>query len=97
MKNRLVFGCFLIFAFTTAADAGDCIKDQYGNVVCGKGQCATDRYGKVFCAKEGGGAVRRSALRPRPKPSNSPSRPHQTPHPKKNATFGRASEGHPLP
>ena len=58
MKNGLVFGCLLILAFTTMADAADCIKDQYGNVVCGKGQCATDQYGKVLCAREGGGAIR---------------------------------------
>ena len=58
MKNRVVLGCFLILAFTTEVDAQDCIKGQYGNVVCGKGQCATDQYGKVLCAREGGGAIR---------------------------------------
>lgn len=58
MANRFVVGCCLIFLLTTQVDAGDCIKDQYGNVVCGKGQCATDQYGKVLCAKEGGGAIR---------------------------------------
>jgi hypothetical protein len=58
MKNRLMLGCYLVFAFTAAVRAGDCIKDQYGNVVCGKGQCATDQYGVVLCAKEGGGALR---------------------------------------
>ncbi len=36
----------------------DCIKNQYGKVVCGKGQCETDTYGKVFCAEAGGGAVK---------------------------------------
>ena len=51
--------CFLlVLVMGSAAAAGDCIKDSYGNVVCGKGQCALDQYGKVFCAKEGGGAVR---------------------------------------
>ena len=58
MKHRLVLGCFLILAFTSAVDAGDCVKDQYGNVVCGGGQCATDQYGSVLCAREGGGAIR---------------------------------------
>ena len=58
MKNGFVAGCFLALALITQVDAGDCIKDQYGNVVCGKGQCATDQYGKVLCAKEGGGAIR---------------------------------------
>ena len=57
VKNRFLIGCFLAFA-STAVNAGDCIKNQDGNVVCGKGQCATDQYGKVFCAKEGGGAKR---------------------------------------
>ena len=58
MKYGFAVGCLLLFALNTQADAGDCIKDQYGNVVCGKGQCATDQYGKVLCAKEGGGAIR---------------------------------------
>ena len=58
MRTRLVLGCFVILVATTGVDAGDCLKDQYGNVVCGKGQCATDQYGKVLCAKEGGGAIR---------------------------------------
>ena len=57
MRSRIVLGCFLILALTEVG-AGDCIKDQSGNVVCGKGQCATDQYGKVLCAKEGGGAIR---------------------------------------
>jgi len=58
MAIRFVLGCLLALAVGSVAAAGDCIKDSYGNVVCGKGQCATDQYGKVFCAKEGGGAVR---------------------------------------
>jgi len=58
MKNGFVVGCFLILAFAAEAEAGDCVKDQYGYVVCGKGQCATDQYGKVLCAREGGGAIR---------------------------------------
>jgi hypothetical protein len=57
MKTRFLIGCLLAFAAATQVNA-DCLKDQYGNAVCGKGQCATDQYGKVFCAKEGGGAVK---------------------------------------
>ena len=58
MKNRLLVGCFLTLAASTLVNAaGDCIKNQDGNVVCGKGQCATDQDSKVFCAKEGGGAM----------------------------------------
>ena len=60
MNGRaVVIGLLLLAAASsTLVDAGDCLKDPYGNVVCGKGQCATDQYGKVFCAKEGGGAMR---------------------------------------
>ena len=60
MNNRFLFiiGCLLLVAATAANAAGDCIKNQDGDVVCGKGQCAIDQYGKVFCAKEGGGALR---------------------------------------
>jgi hypothetical protein len=58
MKKIFLVGCFLILAVGTQANAADCIKDQYGNVTCGKGQCATDQSGKVFCARDGGGAMR---------------------------------------
>src|SRR6266702_126664 len=58
MKHLLLIGCFLALIAGTEVNAADCIKNQYGDVVCGKGQCATDQYGKVFCAKEGGGAMR---------------------------------------
>ena len=58
MKNRFLIGCFLALAAGTQVNAGDCLKDDHGNVVCGKGQCALDQHGKVFCAKEGGGAMR---------------------------------------
>ena len=36
----------------------NCIKDQYGKVVCGKGKCMRDTYGNVFCADVGGGVMR---------------------------------------
>jgi hypothetical protein len=42
--------CLLLLAVVTRVEAGDCIKDQSGNVVCGAGQCAMDQYGKV-CAR----------------------------------------------
>lgn len=48
---------WLLFA-SAPVDAAECIKNQDGDVVCGKGQCAIDQYGKVFCAKAGGGAIR---------------------------------------
>jgi hypothetical protein len=60
VNNRLAVRCLLILAalIGTEVNAGDCIKDQHGNVVCGEGQCASDQYGMVFCAKAGGGAIR---------------------------------------
>lgn len=47
---------FFTSTFYLNANA-DCVKDQYGNVVCGKGQCARDQYGKIFCAEAEGGAI----------------------------------------
>ena len=38
------------------ADNSGCVKNDKGEVVCGKGECATDQYKKPFCAKAGGGA-----------------------------------------
>lgn len=58
MNTRLAIVCLSFLALVSAVDAADCVKDQYGNVVCGRGQCATDQYGKVMCAREGGGAIR---------------------------------------
>jgi len=48
---------FLSSIFYLNANA-ECVRDSYGNVVCGKGQCAKDQYSKVFCADAGGGAVK---------------------------------------
>ena len=47
----------LALLFLSPGASADCLKDQYGNVVCGQGQCATDSYRKVFCAHAGGGAL----------------------------------------
>ena len=55
MRPGVITGVILALSVFTV-DA-DCIKDHYGNVVCGAGQC-TDQYGKVFCAQPGGGALR---------------------------------------
>jgi len=56
----VLMGCFVSLTVSTQIHAGDCIKNQDGNVVCGEGQCAVDQYGKVFCAKAGGGAMKDS-------------------------------------
>ncbi len=45
-----------IIAAQTAT--ADCMKNQFGNSVCGKGECETDAYGKVYCADAGGGAIK---------------------------------------
>ena len=57
MKNRFLVVCLLTLAAATQVDAGDCIKDQNGNVVLRKGRGATNERGQVFCAKEGRGAM----------------------------------------
>src|SRR5262245_11578879 len=41
MKHSLVVGCLSALVFSFEVGAADCIKDERGNVVCGKGQCAT--------------------------------------------------------
>jgi len=58
MKNGIVAAALLLLAVIAHAQGGNCVKDQYGNVVCGRGQCAMDQYGRVLCAREGGGAVK---------------------------------------
>ena len=60
MKNAALIVCLFILAASSQVFAGDCVKNQNGDVVCGKGQCATDQHGKVLCAREGGGALRDS-------------------------------------
>jgi hypothetical protein len=54
----LIAGSLALASAASGVDAADCVRDSYGNTVCGKGQCAADQYGKVFCAREGGGALR---------------------------------------
>lgn len=55
--KKISFILFLLFVVSSWVNA-ECLKDQYGNVVCGPGECATDHYGtKVYCAKVGGGAM----------------------------------------
>ena len=56
-RGRPVCLLLLLFAASFPLHA-DCIRNQYGEVVCGAGQCAKDQYGKIFCAQAGGGAMR---------------------------------------
>jgi hypothetical protein len=54
------FGAIAILIIVLAAATqvnADCIKNQYGNVVCGKGKCETDQYGKVLCSQRDGGIM----------------------------------------
>jgi hypothetical protein len=54
MRTRFVTGCLVALIAGSDVMAADCVRDSYGNTVCGKGQCVTDQYGKVLCAKDGG-------------------------------------------
>ena len=57
MKYIVIF--LVIFSFGWLGNVqADCIKNQSGEIVCGKGECAKDQYRKVFCAQAGGGALR---------------------------------------
>jgi hypothetical protein len=55
---RILAALLLGVAVTAAADNSNCIKNDRGELVCGRGECAADQYKKVFCAKAGGGAVK---------------------------------------
>lgn len=57
MKEAI--GSILMLFLIMSIDAkADCLRNQYGNVVCGKGQCEADQFGKIYCADIGGGAIR---------------------------------------
>jgi hypothetical protein len=60
MITRLFAACVLAVGLVSAAVAGDCLRDSYGDAFCGNGECMLDEYGKVYCAREGGGAMRDS-------------------------------------
>lgn len=57
MKNTIVTILLSSLLFSISAYA-DCMRNQYGSVVCGEGQCETDQSGKIFCADVGGGAIK---------------------------------------
>jgi uncharacterized low-complexity protein len=57
VRYGLITGFVIGLATVTQAHA-DCVRNQYGEVVCGAGQCERDQYGEVFCAQTGGGALR---------------------------------------
>ena len=45
--------CLVSLTVSTQILAGDCVKNQDGNAVCGEGQCAVDQYGKVSVCQGG--------------------------------------------
>jgi len=56
MKHRIIV-CFVVVLAAVTQVYADCVRNEYGNIACGKGQCKSNQYGKAFCAKEGGGAI----------------------------------------
>ena len=55
---KYVVAALLLVALTANADNSTCVKNQYGEVVCGKGECVADQYKKIFCGPQGGSAVK---------------------------------------
>ncbi|MZQ99338.1 MAG: hypothetical protein GT601_16860 [Acidaminobacter sp.] len=56
--KRIIAIVLLSLLVLCAVAQADCIRDQYGNTVCGPGECVTDIYrAKVYCAAVGGGAM----------------------------------------
>jgi hypothetical protein len=56
---KKIIAAILLSSFILSFSANaDCVRNQYGTMVCGSGQCAADQYGKAFCAAAGGGALR---------------------------------------
>lgn len=53
-----LFAVLLLASSATTASDSSCVKDPYGNVVCGKGECVADQYKQVFCSPQGGSAVK---------------------------------------
>jgi len=56
MRSFMVLVLLAAAGAATAADNSSCLKNEHGEVVCGRGECVTDQYKKIYCAKAGGGA-----------------------------------------
>ena len=52
MISRVVVACALALGVISPVFAGDCVRDNYGTVYCGRGDCSMDSYGKLRCAKK---------------------------------------------
>ena len=58
MICRVVLACALALDVISPVLAGDCVRDNYGTVYCGRGDCAMDSGGRLRCAKPGGRLIR---------------------------------------
>ena len=58
MISRVVVACALTLGVISPVFAGDCVRDNFGNVYCGRGNCSMDANGKLRCSKTGGGLIR---------------------------------------
>ena len=58
MISLAFVACALALGAISPVFAGDCVRDNYGNVYCGRGDCSMDSYGNLRCAKRGGGLIR---------------------------------------
>ena len=58
MISRVVVTCALALGVISPVFAGDCVRDNYGTVYCGRGDCSMDSNGRLRCAKRGGGMIR---------------------------------------
>ena len=58
MNSRFVVACALALGVISPVFAGDCVRDNYGTLYCGRGDCMMDSNGKLHCAKPGAGVLR---------------------------------------
>ena len=58
MISRVVVTCALALSVISPVFAGDRVRDNFGNVYCGRGNCSMDANGKLRCSKTGGGLIR---------------------------------------
>ena len=50
MKPRLVSAVIALLVYS--ATHGNCMRETFGDTICGQGPCSNDRNGQVFCAAE---------------------------------------------
>jgi hypothetical protein len=57
MRQTVTLLLFALLGLPSLSTA-DCIRDRYGQIVCGAGECVPDQDGNIFCAPVGGSALR---------------------------------------